>query len=78
MGFSTYKSSCDDGVFDSNQIRKVYFSKVTSCIVHLHPPAVLVMAFKSKLEGYNEAEELLGYTLNVTPRLFFIVTNDLE
>ena len=57
---------------------KLNFWKVTSCIIHLHPPAVLVMAFKSKLEGYNEAEELLGCTLNVTPRLFFIVTYDLE
>ena len=49
---------------------KVNFQKVTSCIVHLHPPAVLVMAFKSKLEGYNEVEELLGCTLNVTPNFY--------
>ena len=57
---------------------EVNFQEVIGCIIYLHPPAVLVMSSKSKLEGYNEAEELLGCTLNVTPRLFFIITYDLE
>ena len=57
---------------------EVNFEEVTGCIIHLHPPAVLVMAFKSKLEGYSEVKELLGCHPQRNSRLSSIVSDELE